>query len=79
MVAVTGAKSATLVGVLISVTTIPAAADIGISIAFANSQEMLGATLQLLINLVAMQVAAIGVLLFQRSVHRRRLRLHRQG
>jgi uncharacterized hydrophobic protein (TIGR00271 family) len=79
MVAVTGAKSATLVGVLISVTTIPAAADIGISIAFANSQEMLGATVQLVINLVAMQVAAIGVLLFQRSVHRRRLRLHRPG
>jgi uncharacterized hydrophobic protein (TIGR00271 family) len=79
MVAVTGAKSATLVGVLISVTTIPAAADIGVSIAFANTREMIGATAQLAINLTFLQAAGIGVLLVQRSIHRRRLRLHHLG
>ncbi|HEY7564528.1 MAG TPA: DUF389 domain-containing protein, partial [Acidimicrobiia bacterium] len=79
MVAVTGAKSATLVGVLISVTTIPAAADIGISIAFANPGEMLGATVQLVINLACLLAAGIAVLLVQRWSHRRRLRHHRLG
>jgi uncharacterized hydrophobic protein (TIGR00271 family) len=77
MVAVTGAKSATLVGVLISVTTIPAAADIGVSIAFANTEEMLGAAAQLMINLACLLIAANGVLFVQRAVHRRRLHLHR--
>jgi uncharacterized hydrophobic protein (TIGR00271 family) len=79
MVAVTGAKSATLVGVLISVTTIPAAADIGVSIAFANPGEMLGATVQLVINLACLLAAGIAVLLVQRWSHRRRLRHHRLG
>jgi uncharacterized hydrophobic protein (TIGR00271 family) len=66
MVAITGAKSGTLVGVLISVTTIPAAADIGVSIVFSNRQELVGAATQLAINLVCLQAAAIAVLVVER-------------
>ena len=63
MIALTGAKSGALVGVLISVTTIPAAADVGVSMAYGNSEEAAGAFLQLIINLSSILVSGLAVLL----------------
>jgi uncharacterized hydrophobic protein (TIGR00271 family) len=73
MMAVTGAKSGTLVGVLISVTTIPAAADIGVSLAFGNWNELFGASTQLGINLICLILASVAVLAVQRRALQRRL------
>jgi len=42
VVSLTEARSATLIGVLISVTTIPAASDIGVSLAFGSGSEAWG-------------------------------------
>lgn len=67
--ALTHAKAGTLVGVLISVTTVPAIADIGVAAAFGRGQEMAGAITQLALNvgcLIVVGVATIAIL------HRRR-------
>ncbi len=53
ILSLTSAKSGALVGVLISVTTIPAAANIGVAAALGDSEEWLGAMVQLSLNLVA--------------------------
>jgi len=60
MLALTQDKAGTLVGVLISVTTIPAIAEIGVGVAFANGDEITGALTQLGINLVCL--VTVGVL-----------------
>ncbi|MDQ3738839.1 MAG: DUF389 domain-containing protein [Actinomycetota bacterium] len=52
--ALTQDRSGTLVGVLISVTTIPAIADIGVGLAFGDGGEVAGAAAQLGINLVCL-------------------------
>nr|MDQ3351728.1 DUF389 domain-containing protein [Actinomycetota bacterium] len=49
-------RAGTLVGVLISVTTIPAIADIGVGLAFWDADEVVGAAMQLGINLVCLVV-----------------------
>jgi uncharacterized hydrophobic protein (TIGR00271 family) len=62
VVSLTEARASTLIGVFISVTTIPAAADTGLSIAFGNWSEAGGAFLQLLVNVVILvAVGAIGL------------------
>ena len=43
ILSLTSAKSGALVGVLISVTTIPAAANVGLAAAYQDVDEMLGA------------------------------------
>ena len=46
----------------ISVTTIPAAADIGVSLAFGSAKEALGSLEQLLLNVILLAaVAAVGL------------------
>lgn len=50
VVSLTLARASALIGVFISVTTIPAAADIGVSIAYASWGEAGGSALQLLLN-----------------------------
>lgn len=70
----TTAKSGALVGVLISVTTIPAAANVGVATAYADWAEARGALAQLLINLVAIVVAGIATLVLQRVGFSRRVR-----
>jgi uncharacterized hydrophobic protein (TIGR00271 family) len=50
VVSLTLARAGALIGVFISVTTIPAAADIAVSIAFASWKEARGSTVQLLLN-----------------------------
>jgi uncharacterized hydrophobic protein (TIGR00271 family) len=73
----TAAKSGALVGVLISVTTIPAAAAIGVACAFGDWAEWRGAIAQLAINLSAILIAGVTTLLVQRLIFQRREQRHR--
>lgn len=77
MLSVTLGKSAALVGVAISITTIPAAADIGVSIAYGDWASFRGAALQLALNVASLLVAATATLALQRSIYVRRRRRHR--
>jgi uncharacterized hydrophobic protein (TIGR00271 family) len=62
VVSLTEARASTLIGVFVSVTTIPAAADVGLSLAFEEWSEARGAFLQLLVNVVILiTVGAIGL------------------
>ena len=72
----TTAKSSALVGVLISVTTIPAAANVGVASAYGEWDEMSGALQQLGLNLTAIMLAGIGTLWLQRRWYIRRRREH---
>jgi uncharacterized hydrophobic protein (TIGR00271 family) len=77
VVSLTEARAAALIGVFISVTTIPAAADTGLSIAYANWSEASGSALQLLLNVtVLIAIGALGLRL-QRIIWR--VRSHAQG
>lgn len=59
------------IGVFISVTTIPAAADIGVSLAFGSWSEARGSAVQLVLNVVLLiAVGAVG-LIVQRATWRR--------
>ena len=66
------AKSGALVGVLISVTTIPAAANVGVAAAYADWSEVRGAATQLAVNLTCIVVAVVATLTLQRLVYQRR-------
>ena len=68
VVSLTEARSSTLIGVFISVTTIPAASDIGVSAAFGSGSEAWGSALQLLLNLVVLTAVAILGLPAQRAL-----------
>jgi len=74
VVSVTESRSSTLIGVFISVTTIPAAADIGVSLAFGSGSEAWGSTLQLLLNVTVLAAVAIAGLPAQRAIWRRATR-----
>ena len=76
MLSLTSAKSGALVGVLISVTTIPAAANIGVAAALGDGEEWVGAMEQLALNLGAIFLACIGTLYIQRRLYLRRRRAH---
>ncbi len=79
VVSLTEARAAALIGVFISVTTIPAAADTGLSIAYANWAEALGSALQLLLNVtVLIAIGALGLRL-QRIIWRRHSHAHGQA
>ena len=66
------AKSGALVGVLISVTTIPAAANVGVATAYRDWDEVVGAATQLALNLLCIVGAVVVTLTLQRWVFRRR-------
>lgn len=66
MLSLSTAKSGALVGVLISVTTIPAAANAGVAIAYGVPQQAAGSAIQLVINLAAIVVGGTLTLGFQR-------------
>ena len=72
MLSLSTAKSGALIGVLISVTTIPAAANIGVAAAYRNWDECQGAALQLVLNLGAIVVAGVVTLGVERAAFRRR-------
>jgi uncharacterized hydrophobic protein (TIGR00271 family) len=78
VLSLTTAKSGALVGVLISVTTIPAAANIGVAAAYADWSSWRGAMLQLSLNLSAIVLAAVLTLYVQRVLYIRRRREHLQ-
>jgi uncharacterized hydrophobic protein (TIGR00271 family) len=77
MISLTSAKSGALVGVLISVTTIPAAANVAVAAAYSDWNEVEGAAIQLGVNLVSIIAAGIFTLFLQRQwyMHRRRVHL----
>jgi uncharacterized hydrophobic protein (TIGR00271 family) len=74
VLSLTTAKSGALLGVLISVTTIPAAANVGVATAYADWSEFRGALAQLTINLACIVVAGVATLTAQRAGFARRLR-----
>ena len=74
MISLTTAKSGALIGVLISVTTIPAAGNIGLAAAYGNWDEFRGASAQLAINLVCIVAAGLATLGVQRLLFARRAR-----
>ena len=78
MLSLTNAKSGALIGVLISVTTIPAAANIGVAAALGEFDKWVGAMEQLALNLSAIFLACIGTLYLQRRLYMRRRRRHLQ-
>ncbi|MFB9902976.1 DUF389 domain-containing protein [Allokutzneria oryzae] len=65
MLALTSAKSAALVGVFISVTTVPAAGYAAVAAVLGNWDKALSSTAQLAVNLVGIVVAATLVLWFR--------------
>ncbi|MFH9553811.1 DUF389 domain-containing protein [Streptomyces sp. NPDC051445] len=78
IVSLAEARTSALLGVFISVTTIPAGADIGVSVAFGSWDEARGSLLQLLLNIVVLIVVGTGTLKCQRALWRR-VSEHRQG
>lgn len=72
VVSLTEARGGALIGVFISVTTIPAAADIGLSIAFRNWHDTGGAAFQLLLNVALLTVVGTLALRAQRLFWRDR-------
>lgn len=78
ILSLTSAKSGALIGVLISVTTVPAAGNVAVAIAYGVPDEAWGSALQLAINLGAIATAGILTLAVQRYLpsvlHRRRTR-----
>jgi uncharacterized hydrophobic protein (TIGR00271 family) len=71
IVSLAEARTSALLGVFISVTTIPAAADIGVSCAFTSWSEAGGSLLQLLLNVFLLVVVGTATLRFQRRIWRR--------
>jgi uncharacterized hydrophobic protein (TIGR00271 family) len=65
MLSLTQARSGALIGVLVSVTTIPAAANVGVAAAYGEWSEVGGAALQLGVNLTGLVVAGVVTLAVQ--------------
>jgi len=72
MISLTTAKSGALIGVLISVTTIPAAGNVAVGAAYDDWDECVGALAQLALNLAVIVVAALVTLTVQRAISDRR-------
>jgi uncharacterized hydrophobic protein (TIGR00271 family) len=70
VVSLTEARANALIGVFISVTTIPAAASVGISIAYSSWREARGSAFQLLLNVVLLIVVGAVGLRTQRAIWR---------
>ena len=76
MLSLTTAKSGALIGVLISVTTIPAAANVGVSAAYGDWDSFGGSVGQLGLNIASLLAAGIITLAVQRALFNRRRALH---
>jgi uncharacterized hydrophobic protein (TIGR00271 family) len=81
MLSLTSAKSGALVGVLVSVTTIPAASNVGVASAYGEWDAAAGAAQQLGINLAGIVLAGVLTLAIANRdfVARRRRHLEEQG
>jgi uncharacterized hydrophobic protein (TIGR00271 family) len=76
VISLTSAKSGALIGVLISVTTTPAMANIGVAAAYEDWSEFGGASAQLGLNVAALALGGIARLYVQRRVYAVRLKRH---
>jgi uncharacterized hydrophobic protein (TIGR00271 family) len=76
VLSLTSAKSGALVGVLVSVTTIPAASNIGVAAAYGEWGEAGGAAAQLGINLTGIVTSGVITLFVQRRYYVMRRRKH---
>lgn len=74
IVSLTEARGSALLGVFISVTTIPAASDIAVSLAFSDWSQARGSLLQLLLNVFVLIVVGVLTLRLQRRLWRRAAR-----
>ncbi|MFI1013642.1 DUF389 domain-containing protein [Streptomyces sp. NPDC020965] len=72
MLSLTSARSGAMVGVAISVTTVPAAANAAVAFSFQQYRQAWGSTEQLLLNLLAIVLAGSATLLVQRLLWSRR-------
>ena len=68
-----------LVGVAVSITTIPAAADIGLATAYGDWASFRGSSAQLAINIAGLLFASTVTLAIQRRIFLRRMRRHLAG
>jgi uncharacterized hydrophobic protein (TIGR00271 family) len=71
VLSLTSARSGALVGVFISVTTVPAAGEIALALALGSTTDLREAATQLAVNLVGILVAALLTLLVQAALWRR--------
>ena len=71
VLALTSSRAGGLTGVFISVTTVPAAGNVALGLAFGAWHEVLGSSLQLLINLTGMAMAGWFTLWIQQKALRR--------
>jgi uncharacterized hydrophobic protein (TIGR00271 family) len=71
IVSLSESRTSTLMGVFISVTTIPAAADMGVSAAFGSWKEARGSTTQLILNVVLLILVGALSLVVQHRLWRR--------
>ena len=76
MLSLTTAKSAALVGVFISITTVPAAANAGIAAAYGDWSTVFGSLGQLVVNLAAIIIAGLLTLVVERRMYERRRQRH---
>ena len=79
VLSLTSAKSGAIIGVLISVTTIPAIANMGVAAAYTDWAEVGGAAAQLGVNLVALILGGLALLAVQRRAYEVRLERHSTG
>ncbi len=85
VLSLTSARVGGLSGVFISVTTIPAAGNVALGLAFGSGSEIWGSSLQLLVNLSGMALAGWATLALQQAVwsrvsaHRARLTARRRS
>ena len=70
VLSLTEARSSTLIGMFIPVTTVPAS-DTSVSLAFGSNSEALGSILQLLNNVTVLTALAVAGLQAQRGAARR--------
>ena len=78
VLSITSARTGGLSGVFISVTTVPAAGNVALGLAFGVGDEIWGSTLQLLINLSGMTLAGWATLALQQMVWARMSRSRAQ-
>ena len=71
MLSVISHRSAALIGVFISVTTVPAAGFVAVALVLGEFEKAAGSALQLALNLVGIVAAAVAVLIFYRLVTKR--------
>lgn len=68
IISLTESRASTLIGVFISVTTIPAASDIGLSLGYGSWSEAWGSFLQLLLNVAILIVVGTAMLVVQKRL-----------